>query len=84
VRVAYNFRSEYLARPSDRSGNPAFISDAGYLDAKFSYNITESLKFHIDGRNLGSEVVHVNAGPGRMSQYDYSGREYAVGLTFKM
>lgn len=84
VRVAYNFRSEYLARPSDRSGNPAFISDAGYLDAKFSYNITDSLKFHIDGRNLGREVVHVNAGPGRMSQYDYSGREYAIGLTYKM
>lgn len=84
MRVAYNFRSKYLVKASDRSGNPLLVDDAGYLDAKFNYNITENLKFYIDGRNLTSEVVHINSGTGRMSQYDYSGREYAIGITFKM
>lgn len=84
LRVAYNFRSEYLVRASDRSGNPLFVDDGGYLDAKFNYNITENLKFYIDGRNLTGEVLQINSGPGRMAQYDYSGREYAMGITFKM
>lgn len=84
LRVAYNFRGEYLARATDRSGNPAFVADGGYLDAKFNYNITDNFKFHIDGRNLTQEVLQVNAGPGRMSQYDYSGREFAIGITYKM
>jgi TonB-dependent receptor len=84
VRVAYNFRSEYLVRPSDRSGNPLFVDDGGYLDAKFNYNITDNLKFYIDARNLTGQVLEINSGPGRMSQYDWSGREYAMGINFKM
>lgn len=84
LRVAYNFRGEYLLRSSDRSGNPAFVDDGGYLDAKFSYNISDNLKFHIDGRNLTGQALELNSGPGRLSQYDWSGREYAIGLTFKM
>lgn len=84
LRVAYNFRSEYLFKASDRSGNPLFVDDGGYLDAKFNYNITDNLKFYIDGRNLTGEVLQVHSGPGRMSQYDYSGREYAMGITYKM
>ncbi|WP_323814896.1 TonB-dependent receptor [Cellvibrio sp. NN19] len=84
IRVAYNYRSEYLVRASDRSGNPLFVSDAGYLDAKFNYNITDNLKFHIDGRNLTQETLHLNSGEGRMAQYDYSGREFAIGIMYKM
>lgn len=84
VRVAYNFRGEHLVSPQDRSGNPVFVSDAGYLDAKFSYNISDNLKFYIDGRNLSGEVRETHAGPGRMSSYDWAGREYSIGLTFKM
>lgn len=84
VRVAYNFRSEYLVRPSDRSGNPLFVDDGGYLDAKFNYNITDNLKFYVDARNLTGQVLEIHSGPGRMSQYDWSGREYAMGITFKM
>jgi TonB-dependent receptor len=84
VRLAYNFRGEYLWRASDRSGNPLYVDDGGYLDAKFNYNLTEKLKFYIDGRNLTKEVLVYNSGEGRMAQYDYSGREFAIGLTYKM
>jgi iron complex outermembrane receptor protein len=84
VRVAYNYRSQFLSIPRDRSGNPAFTEAAGYLDAKLNYNISENLKIYIDGRNLSSEVQTINAGPGRMSTYDWAGREYAIGISYKM
>lgn len=84
IRLAYNYRSTFLAIPRDRSGNPAFVDDAGYLDAKINYNISDNLKIYIDGRNLTGEVRVMNAGPGRMSTYDWAGREYAIGITFKM
>lgn len=84
IRVAYNYRSQYLAGAAGHSGNPIFVDDAGYLDAKFSYNITPQLKFHADGRNLTSEVKTTNTGVGRISSYDWAGREYAIGLTYKM
>ncbi|WP_111640655.1 TonB-dependent receptor [Marinimicrobium alkaliphilum] len=84
ARVAYNYRDEYLVAARDRSGNPAFVDSAGYLDAKFNYNITPQLRFHVDGRNLTGEVRSINAGPGRMSTYDWAGREYSVGLTYRM
>ena len=84
LRVAYNYRSQFLSVVRDRSGNPAFTDSAGYLDAKFNYNISENLKIYIDGRNLSSEVQTINAGPGRMSTYDWAGREYAIGISYKM
>lgn len=84
ARLAYNYRDEYLAVVADRSGNPAFTDAAGYLDAKFSYNIGSNMKVHFDARNLTGEVKTNNAGPGRMSTYDWAGREYAVGFSWRL
>lgn len=84
ARLAYNYRDEYLAVVADRSGNPAFTDAAGYLDAKFSYDFGNNIKVHFDARNLTGEVKTNNAGPGRMSTYDWSGREYSLGVSWKM
>jgi iron complex outermembrane recepter protein len=83
IRVAYNYRSEYLKYANDRSGNPAFVDDAGYLDAKFSYNVMENMKLYVEGRNLTQEVYSLNAGPGRLSDLQYAGREYTAGVSYK-
>ncbi|KXI27573.1 TonB-dependent receptor [Paraglaciecola hydrolytica] len=83
LRVAYNYRSEYLKYANDRSGNPAFVDDAGYLDAKFSYTIMENMKFYLEGRNLTQEVYSLNAGPGRLSDLQYAGREFTAGVSYK-
>jgi iron complex outermembrane recepter protein len=84
ARVAYNYRDEYLARASDRSGNPVFVDKAGYMDAKLIYTFDSGLKIYIDGRNLLSEVKSENAGPGRLSDLQWSGREYSIGFSYKM
>ena len=82
-RMAYNYRDEYLVRASDRSGNPVFVEDSGYLDAKFIYNITENFRAYVDGRNLTGEVKAYTAGPRRMSDLQWSGREYSVGVIYQ-
>ena len=84
ARIAYNYRDEYLARARDRSGNPVFVDDAGYMDAKLIYTFDNGLKVFIDGRNLLSEVKSENAGPGRLSDLQWSGREYSIGFSYKM
>ncbi|MDP5032763.1 MAG: TonB-dependent receptor [Paraglaciecola sp.] len=85
ARIAYNYRDEYLARAtSDRSGNPVFVDKAGYMDAKLIYTFDNGLKVYIDGRNLLSEVKSENAGPGRLTDLQWSGREYSVGFSYKM
>ncbi|MGL1957269.1 MAG: TonB-dependent receptor [Colwellia sp.] len=83
-RVAYNYRDEYLASEAERSGNPVYIDDVGYLDAKFTYTVNEHFKIFIDGRNLLSEVRLANSGVGRLSDLQWSGREYAIGFSYTM
>ncbi|MDP5130999.1 MAG: TonB-dependent receptor [Paraglaciecola sp.] len=83
-KLSYNFRSEYLRNAADRSGNPAYVDDAGYLDSKLTYTVSPNLKVYADARNLTGEVYHVNAGPGRSSDLQWAGREYSVGFSYKL
>lgn len=87
-KLAYNYRDSYLAKPSDRGGNPVYVEDAGFLDAKLVYRpqagMLENFKFHIDARNLLKEGNIYQNGPGRISEIRYSGREFSIGLTYKM
>ena len=83
-KLSYNFRSEYLRSAADRSGNPAYVDDAGYLDSKLTYTVSPNLKVYIDARNLTGEVYHVNAGPGRSSDLQWAGREYSLGFNYKL
>jgi TonB-dependent receptor len=84
VKFAYNYRDEYLLRPSDRGGNPVFFDDAGFLDAKIVYrpDSLENFRFYADVRNLLEEGNTYVNGPGRVSQLRYSGREWAAGFTY--
>lgn len=87
-KLAYNYRDAYLLAPTDRGGNPVYVDDAGFLDAKVVYRpssgMLENVKFHFDVRNLTEEGnIYVN-GPGRVSDIRYSGREFSVGFTYKM
>ena len=87
-KLAYNYRDSYLNVPSDRGGNPVYVEDAGFLDAKLVYRpqsgMLENFKFHIDARNLLEEGNIYQNGPGRISEIRYSGREFSIGFTYKM
>lgn len=53
LRMAYNWRSEYLLTSRDViTGLPVYNDDQGYLDASAFYNITDSIKVGIQAVNL--------------------------------
>ncbi|BFM05151.1 TonB-dependent receptor [Halioxenophilus aromaticivorans] len=87
VKLAYNYRDAYLHIPADRGGNPVYVDDAGFLDAKVVFRpqgALENFKFYVDARNLTEEGnVYLN-GPGRLSENRYSGRELTAGFTYSM
>jgi iron complex outermembrane receptor protein len=83
ARLAYNYRDEYLLSPADRSGNPVYVDDSGFLDAKFIYRPENTnFKFYIDARNLTEQERLINAGPGRLTEILWSGRTFSVGFIY--
>ena len=58
-RVAYNWRSRYLVTARDviTPNRPIWSADAGYMDASLFYNITDEIKFGIQGTNLTNTIT---------------------------
>ena len=53
VRLAYNWRSEYLVNYREFiTGNPVFIDDVGFLDASLKYDLTDNVQLRFLGANL--------------------------------
>lgn len=53
LRMAYNWRSEYLLTSRDViTGLPVYNDDQGYLDASAFYNINDSIKIGLQAVNL--------------------------------
>jgi len=53
LRMAYNWRSEYLLTSRDViTGLPVYNDDQGYLDASAFYNITDNIKVGLQAVNL--------------------------------
>lgn len=50
ARLAYNWRSRYLAGLS--SGIPVYVAAYGWLDVSVSYRVTDRISFTIEGANL--------------------------------
>jgi iron complex outermembrane recepter protein len=57
VRLAYNWRSEYLLTARDVITNaPIFAQDSGQVDGSIYYNLNDNLKIGLEGSNLLDEV----------------------------
>ncbi len=53
LRLAYNWRSEYLLTSRDViTGLPVYNDDQGYLDASAFYNVTDNIKVGLQAVNL--------------------------------
>lgn len=70
-RLAYNYRSEYLASYSDFvTGNPIFVTGRGTFDGSAKWDVTENLQFRIQASDLlGTNAV-------LEQQVDQSGQRY--------
>ena len=53
MRLAYNWRSEYLVNFREFiTGNPVFIDDVGFLDASVKFELTDNIQLRFLGANL--------------------------------
>jgi iron complex outermembrane recepter protein len=53
LRLAYNWRSEYLTTYRDWvTGNPIYVDTGGFLDASFRYDFNSSLQFRVSVANV--------------------------------
>lgn len=85
VRVAWNARTRYLRAVTERSGNAVFNDGTGYLDAKVTLRFPEfyGASFFVEGKNLTKETERQTAGDIRMTNYEYAGRRFYAGASFK-
>ena len=85
ARVAWNSRSDWLASPADRSGNPVFRAGEDYLDAKFTWRIIpDQLSVSVEGKNLTDQAAISYAGDRfRLSELGWPGRRYYIGVSWK-
>ncbi|MEM9965806.1 MAG: TonB-dependent receptor, partial [Asticcacaulis sp.] len=87
ARLAYNYRSKYLAAITAGSNtqNPVFAEATGYLDAKVTYrpSFAPNLSLFAEGKNLTEETERTTAGDIRVINEGYSGRRFFVGFTIK-
>ncbi|WAC48431.1 TonB-dependent receptor [Asticcacaulis sp. SL142] len=86
ARLAYNYRSEYLAALTVGSNtkNPVFAEATGYLDGKITWKPgPEGLSFFAEGKNLTGESERTTAGDIRLINEGYSGKRFFVGVTIK-
>ncbi|QAY76296.1 TonB-dependent receptor [Sphingosinicella sp. BN140058] len=84
-RLAYNGRSNYLRASSERSGNAVFNDGTGYLDAKLTLRFPGfyGASLFVEGKNLTKETERQTSGDIRMTNYEYSGRRFYAGASFK-
>ena len=81
LRLAYNWREEFLVRLADWQGQPKQREDFGQWDFSADYNINNQLTLFFEGINLTNEAlkefsVHRN----RFLALQENGRRFGIGL----
>ncbi len=91
VRVAYNYRSDFLGSiyglPLVPTGNqllPVYTKGYGWLDASINYDITQNFTLTLEGSNLlrRKEITFYDQETLR-GTYSYDDRQFMAGVRFK-
>ncbi len=87
VRLAYNFRSEYMLDDRDViADRPVYNADRGVWDFSFTYNITDNIKAGFDVNNLTdtqtrTQLQYTQAGDLSPRNYFVNDRRYSLRLS---
>lgn len=85
LRLAYNWRDEFLITPSGRGGIPEFHEAYGQFDASASYEITDQFSVFADFTNLTNEVRLENSSSElRRNVVESFGRRVFLGIRYRM
>lgn len=84
VRLAYNWRDEFLAGRFDGAGpNPNYVEAYGQYDMNVSYAFNERLVFSLEGINLTDETQRVHGRNERQLLYaTQTGPRYMFGVRY--
>ncbi|MEP3653794.1 MAG: TonB-dependent receptor [Litorimonas sp.] len=89
MRLAYNWRSEYLGSYRDFvSGNPVFQQATGYLDGSIKYDVTENFQVRAQIANITNEEANaeqqIDADGQRFGRTSFVGdRRIKIGARYK-
>ena len=82
VRVAYNWRDEFLSGRFDAGGNanPLYTEAYGQLDGLVSYTFINGITLFAEGFNLTNEYQRVHGrAAGDLNYITSTGRRYGIG-----
>lgn len=78
VRVAYNWRDEFLVLAGEE---PLFNEEYGQIDFSASYQMNDTISFFVEGLNITDETTRTHGRSSRLlQQASSSGPRFAVGV----
>ncbi|MBB1404655.1 TonB-dependent receptor [Pseudoalteromonas sp. SG44-5] len=82
VRLAYNYRSDYLSEASTWLGGPKHVDDFGQLDFRASYDFADTMQVYFEGVNITNETLsqYYNQDESQKVGYEDFGSRYALGI----
>lgn len=82
LRLAYNFRSEFLNQASTWLGGPKHVDEFGQLDIRASYDITDNFQAYFEGVNITNATLSqfYNQDTKQKVGYEDFGARYAIGV----
>jgi len=84
VRVAYNWRDEFLLRSSDGTRNPWYVQSYGQFDANVTWAMNEHLSVFVEGINLTNETQRIHSRHRNMLiSATQTGPRYMFGVRYK-
>ncbi len=86
VRLAYNWRGEFLASTVDGGGRaaPVYTDKYGQVDVSIGYTLNKNLSFQLEAINLGDSIQRQH-GRTEMATLNVTqaGPRYMVGARYK-
>ncbi|WP_417458598.1 TonB-dependent receptor [Kordiimonas sp.] len=85
LRLAYNYRSDYLSEPVTWLGDTKNASSFGQLDFRGSYNVTENIQVYVEGINITNATTgdFFNGDKNIVTGFSDFGARYAAGIRFQ-
>jgi TonB-dependent receptor len=82
LRLAYNYRSDFIYEAVSWIGGPKSTDDFGQLDFRGSYDINENFQVFVEGINITNESLNefYDLKKHQLSGYEDFGARYAVGI----
>ena len=93
IRLAGNYRSEYLDWLADEEGdidtvsvdNSRFVDSHMQFDLTAKYKVNDKLSVKVEAINIGNRPEFYYWGnPSQLSQYDIYGKTYSIGFSYNL